>query len=148
MSSSGSGGPPGESPPISPDLLDLIRHADQQLQRLNPAPFSPNALRALKDRVTEYIADLINESAREAKRQQLDTISETHVERAGEYIVSKSGRRFFRHLGTLGGILLGASLSNLLTLATASTVTFASVALTPAFGILGAFAIALHIARD
>jgi hypothetical protein len=48
----------------------------------------------------------------------------------------------------LGGVLLGASISNLLAIATSSTVTFTSVALTTALGVIGALAIALHFARD
>ena len=99
-----------------------------------------------KSRATSL--ELIGESTREAKRRRLDTVSETHVERASEILSSNAGRNVYRHVGTLGGVLLGASISNLLAMATSSTVTFTSVALTTALGVIGAFAIALHIARD
>ncbi|MGA2740341.1 MAG: hypothetical protein ABSG65_23240 [Bryobacteraceae bacterium] len=115
---------------------------------INPSPFSPQAFRALQDQISHYIAELIGESTREAKRRQLDTVSETHVERASEILSSNAVRNVYRHVGTLGGVLLGASISNLLSMAASSTVTFTSVALTTALGVIGAFAIALHIARD
>jgi histone H3/H4 len=112
------------------------------------SPFSARAFRALQEQISRYIAELIGESTREAKRRQLDTVSETHVERASEILSSNAGRNVYRHVGTLGGVLLGASISNLLAMATSSTVTFTSAALTTALGVIGAFAIALHIARD
>ena len=135
-------------PAQATELARIIQHVDDQLKNVNPAPFSPSAFRALEDQISRYIADLIGEAVREAKRRQLDTVSETHVERAADYLVSSSTRKIFRHVGTLGGVLLGAAVSNLLSMATTSNVTFASVALTTALGVIGAFAIALHIARD
>jgi histone H3/H4 len=139
---------PANAPAARGELARIIQQADDQLRAINPSPFSPQAFDALQERIARYIAELINESAREAKRQQLDTVSETHVERASEYLVSNSGRKVFRHVGTVGGVLLGASISNLLAMATVSSVTFASVGITTALGVVGAFAIALHIARD
>jgi hypothetical protein len=119
-----------------------------KLRRVDPAPFSPRAFDALQDQIDGYIAELINESVREARRQHVDIVSETHVARASDYLASNSGRRLFRHLGTIGGVLLGASVSNLLAMATSTNFTYTSVALTTAFGIIGGFVIALHMARD
>jgi len=140
-------------PPSTPavprgEFVRIIQQAEEQLREIDPSPFSSKAFRALQERVSLYIAELITESTREAKRQELDTISETHVERASEGLVSNSGRKLYRHVGTLGGVLLGASISNLLSMAASNTVTFASAGLTMALGVIGAFAIALHIARD
>lgn len=89
------------------------------------------------------------QSAVEAKRAGLDTISEKHVEHAGEYFVSNSTRNPFRHFGTIGGIFPGASISNVLAMASTTTpASFNSIALTIGFAIVGSFAIALHIARN
>lgn len=130
------------------ELALIIQDADERLKGIDQSPFSAQAFKALQERISRYIAELIDESVREAKRQQLDTVSETHVERASDYLVSNRGRKMFRHAGTLGGVFLGASISNLLAMSSSSTVTFASVGLTTALGVVGAFAIALHIARD
>jgi formate-dependent nitrite reductase membrane component NrfD len=70
------------------------------------------------------------------------------VEQASEYLVSSSSKKFFRHLGTLGGILLGAAISNLLAMTIANQYTAAGTILSASFGIVGAFMIALHIAKD
>jgi histone H3/H4 len=130
------------------ELARIIAQADDQLRGVDPSPFSSQAYRALQEQISRYIAELIGESTREAKRRQLDTVSETHVERAAEILLSNAARNVYRHVGTLGGVFLGASISNLLAMATSSTVTFTSITLTTALGVIGAFAIALHIARD
>ena len=130
------------------ELTRIVQQAEDQLRTIDPSPFSSQAFTALQAQISRYIAELISESAREAKRQQLDTISETHIERASENPLASTGRKIYRHVGTLGGVLLGASISNLLSMATTSTVTFTSVALTTALGVIGAFAIAIHMARE
>jgi hypothetical protein len=63
------------------ELARIVAQADEQLRGINPSPFSPQAFRALQEQISRYIAELIGESTREAKRRQLDTVSETHVER-------------------------------------------------------------------
>jgi hypothetical protein len=115
---------------------------------MDSAPFSPNAFSAMQAAINSHIADLIVESARVAKRQRVDTISETHVERASDFLVTHSSRSAFRHAGTLGGILLGAAISNLLSMAGTTKMSFLSVGVTTFLGVLGAFGVAFHIAKD
>jgi hypothetical protein len=112
------------------------------------SPFSPPAFDTLKAKVSEYVVDLLNESIKVSKQHRADTVSAAHVERAAEYLVSSTSRRFYRHLGTVGGILLGAALSNILAMTLAGQYTGGGTILSVALGIIGAFMIALHIAKD
>jgi histone H3/H4 len=135
-------------PPSRNPLQRIIQEADNQLQDIEPSPFSPSAFSVLKEKISEYIVQLVSESIKISKRHQADTVSATHVERASEYLVSSTSRRFFRHLGTVGGILLGASLSNILSITVSGQYSAAGILVSAGLGIIGAFMIALHIAKD
>ena len=136
-------------PPSNIESLErVIQEADAQLQDVDPSPFSSSAFSVLKDKISEYISQLVSESIKVSKRHQADTVSAAHVERASEYLVTTTSRRFFRHLGTIGGIFLGASLSNILTMTTIELYSAVNIVISLTFGIVGAFMIALHMAKD
>jgi hypothetical protein len=136
--------------PIRPqDPIDaVVQYATSQLASVDPSPFSADAFEVLKQKVADYVRAVVTESMKMAKRHDADTISPTYVEDANRLLVSSSGRRWIRHLGTLGGILLGAALSNLLAMTTAEKYSAVAILVTAGLGIVGAFMIALHIARD
>src|SRR5213593_2036079 len=92
----------------------LLQEADRQLGGADPGPFSPAAFQVLKLKVAAYVRSLIVESSKIARRRRADVISSSHVEQASDYSVTSASHRWFRHIGTVGGILLGASLSNFL----------------------------------
>ena len=130
------------------ELVQVIQTAESALESIDPSPFSPSAFAALKEKIAEYIVNLVTESIKISRRHQADTVSANHVQRATEYLVSVTSRRFFRHLGTVGGILLGASLSNILSMAGTGSYTSIGVVLSAGLGITGAFLIALHIGKE
>lgn len=135
-------------PPDTNLLQKIIRQADTQLQDIDASPFSPSAFSVLKGKISEYIVQLVSESLKVSKRHQADSISAAHVERASEYLISSTTRRFLRHLGTVGGVLLGASLSNILVMTAAEQYSTSNILVSAGLGIAGAFMIALHIAKD
>jgi hypothetical protein len=137
------------TPDSQPDsLTQVIANANNNLQNLDPAPFSKNAFSVLKEKISDYIIQLVSESSKVARRYRADTISATHVDRASEYLITSTSRKFFRHLGTLGGLLLGASLSNLLSMTTSATYTTLGIVITTGLGLIGAFMVATHISKD
>nr|VFJ91185.1 MAG: hypothetical protein BECKLFY1418B_GA0070995_102418 [Candidatus Kentron sp. LFY] len=83
-----------------------------------------------------------------SRRHQADTVSAAHVERASEYLVTNTSRRIYRHLGTVGGVLLGAAISNILAMSLGCQYTGMGTVSSAVLGIIGAFMIALHIAKD
>ena len=130
------------------ELAQVRQTAESALESIDPSPFSPSAFAALKEKIAEYVVNLVTESIKISRRHQADTVSANHVQRATEYLVSVTSRRFFRHLGTVGGILLGASLSNILSMAGTGSYTSIGVVLSASLGITGAFLIALHIGKE
>jgi hypothetical protein len=126
----------------------VVQEAENQLQETDSSPFSAPAFSALKEKIGQHITELVNESVKVSKRHRADTVSAAHVERASEYLVTSTSRRIYRHLGTLGGILLGAALSNILAMTLAGQYTGGGTIVSASLGIVGAFMIALHIAKD
>jgi hypothetical protein len=137
-----------DSPKLQGAVETAVQVATTNLATVDHSPFSPPAFDVLKQKVAEYVRSLVTESMKMARRHDADTISPTYVEDANRLLVSSSGRRWFRHLGTVGGILLGAALSNLLAMTTAEKYSALAILVTTGLGILGAFMIALHIAKD
>lgn len=125
-----------------------INQAEAQLRAFDSSPFSPTAFDLLKAKIAQHVRELVNESVKVSKRHRADTVSAAHVERASEYLVSSTSRRIYRHLGTVGGILLGAALSNILAMTLAAQYTGGGTILSATLGIVGAFVIALHIAKE
>jgi hypothetical protein len=127
---------------------DIIKAADAELGKTHAAPFSKAAFATLREKVSIYVGELISESVQISRRHRADTVSAAHVEQATSYLVANSSQKLYRHLGTIGGILLGASIGNILAMVTANSYTTPSVVITLALGILGAFLVAIHIAKD
>ncbi|MCI0487714.1 MAG: hypothetical protein L0229_14065 [Blastocatellia bacterium] len=68
------------SDPPEPEgtLEQIIEHADSELERINPSLFSPVALSRLKEKISEYVVELVSESIKVSKRHQSDTVSAAH----------------------------------------------------------------------
>ncbi|QXG81958.1 hypothetical protein [Rhodospirillum rubrum] len=124
------------------DKLDPI------LSRVDAQPFSQSAFATLNEVIAAYIGDLVEESVKISKRHQSDGISAAHVQQAQQYLTSSSHNRIFRHFGTIGGIILGAGLSTVLSLVTSSQISVTGLLISSIFSAIGAFLVALHIAHD
>ena len=61
--------------PNNISLKKAIEDAEQELSTLAESPFSTAAFVSVKEKITQYIADLIFESAKIAKRHSADTVS-------------------------------------------------------------------------
>jgi hypothetical protein len=130
------------------DTEDNIKDHIDAIAEAFPAPFSITAFERLQDEISEFIENLVAESGRLARRQRTDDISATHVEQAADYLTSTPRKRFFRHIGTLGGILLGSALSNILTMTLENRYGTVGILVTMSLAIIGAFLVAAHVAAD
>jgi len=131
-----------------PHAQAVLMEAETELMDLDPRPFSPQAFRFLKTKISDYTRSLITESGRVAKRRRGDLISAAHVEHASEYLLSATKGRWSRHVGTLGGIFLGASMSNFLGMTSTGQYNAVGVTISASLAVLGAFGIAWHIGRE
>jgi histone H3/H4 len=107
------------------------------------AKFTPEAKAYLEQKLLAYTEQLIMNSEANAKESGLDNVSAKNVELAltKHHPVTRS--RFRRFAGILGGILLGAGLSALISMLMAQQITEIGSILTFALSVPGAFLIAL-----
>jgi len=129
-------------------IQQIIEAAERELQQIDHTPFSSNAFTRLKEKVSEYAIQLITESIKTAKRHQADNVSTANVEQASHYLVSTTSRKFYRHLGTIGGILLGTAVSNVVSMVTTNQYNLNGVIITVVFTLVGAAMVAAHIVKD
>jgi histone H3/H4 len=132
-----------------PDRSQSLRETTSEYLARGPVgPFSAAGFEQLRRCIEEYIDALTGEALRVAKRAQADTISSAHVDDASRHLLALRGRRVFRHLGTIGGILLGTGIAQVVSMISDAKITAPGVAISVAFGIVGAFLVALHIAKE
>jgi histone H3/H4 len=132
----------------SDELRQILDSADQELRNTEHTPFTPNAFERLKEKISEYTVQLIAESVKVARRRESETVSSSNVEQASQYLVSSTSHKVYRHLGTVGGILLGVAGSNFLSMITTNQYTLRGIAITVTFAVLGGALTAAHIVKD
>jgi hypothetical protein len=113
-----------------------------------PIPLSAGAIGALQQGVREFAADLHEQSYRIARRHCADMVSAADVHQAKRCLVFGRPSRMVRHMGTFGGLLLGAALSNVPTMASSSQNPTVGWLWTLVFVACGGFMVAIHFARD
>ena len=129
-------------------LKKLINKADSSVEEINCCPFSRKAKALLRRKIRNYIIKLISNSTKLAKDQQADTVSGIHVEKASSYLIYDSGKRCYKHIGTVGGIILGASISALLSTLALGHYSNVTILVTTILCIIGGSMVAFHIAKD
>lgn len=123
-----------EGPPEDDDELERT-HSQHTVAGI---PFTSSAFEALNQRISEYTDDLVEESVRVARHQHSpDVVSASDVERAIEHLNIQARDRVARFVGTVGSILLGAAVGNVLQIIGASSVTPESAVLTFVCGVIG-----------
>lgn len=134
-------------PPEQP--VDPAARLREVIQGIDRSPFSAAAFSTLIQRITEHIGDLVTESVKVSKRHQADTGSTRHVDLAYAYLVSRPSRRWLRFLGILGGGLLGAALSNVVTLVVTGTAySVEATLIVLGLAVAGTFLMALHLGSE
>nr|VFJ48144.1 MAG: hypothetical protein BECKDK2373C_GA0170839_102029 [Candidatus Kentron sp. DK]VFJ53109.1 MAG: hypothetical protein BECKDK2373B_GA0170837_10413 [Candidatus Kentron sp. DK] len=129
-------------------IQPIIRRAEDQIRAVEPSPFSPPAFIMLKTKIGQYVSELVNESIKTAIRHQADTVSAAHVSQASEYLVTNTSCKIYRHVGIIGGVLLGAALAHILEMSALDQYTGEGTILSSTLGVVGAFMIALHIGKN
>lgn len=133
---------------LSSKIESMIDFSGMEERIKYDIPFSDQAYSTLRTKIAEYASDLAKGAIEIAKYHQADNVSAVHVEHASSHLVSCTKSRFFKHLGIVGGILLGAALSNVLAMTLVTQLSTFGIVITIIMGIVGAFMVALHIAKD
>lgn len=125
--------------------LGTVQDRWSQVER---SPFTERAFEALTSTIDAFIGDLVKEAGRTASRHGSEVISVKHVQHAGEYLVAKKSGRLLRNLGTVGGILLGGSLSNILSMSQLASFPVVGTLLTLVVALIGTAMVAIHIVLE
>jgi hypothetical protein len=145
-------GPEAQTPPgaagSARTIEEVQREAEAHLERLAAPTFSAAGFLAFREKITQYIADLSTESVKVSARHAADTVSAAHVEHAADFLVSSRARRLYRYYGMIGGILLGASISSFFDMTRLLQFPAGATLVAAAMGIVGAFLLALQIAKE
>jgi hypothetical protein len=81
---------------------------------MSPLPMSAKAQVEVESEIRTYKNELVEAAEKIAKRHKADTVSAADVRHAAGNLVVGPTRRLYKHLGTAGGIMVGAAGSNLL----------------------------------
>jgi histone H3/H4 len=136
------------APKPSDELQRIVDSAGRELDQIPHTPFSDNAFERLKYKVSEYTAQLVTESVKFSRRHSSETVSSSDVERASQYLVSSTSHKVYRHMGTLGGLVLGTGAANGLSILTTAQFTPIGLVITFTLILIGAFMVAFHIAKE
>jgi len=93
------------------EIEKIIKGIEEDLNKIQPDPFSDKAFKILKGKISTYIKELIKESIKNSKRENLDSVSATHVEKASDYLVSPTKNKWNHLITTIGGVILGAAIT-------------------------------------
>lgn len=131
------------------DLEKLLQEVEFTLQNVSNKPFTIEAFDKFKERIGIYISSLFNESQKTAYRNKTDNISSSHVETASQYLIKSQQSKWNKLWGILGGVFLGATVSNALAM-TVLNQQFSTGGLifTIALGVIGSFLIGMNIVQD
>lgn len=98
------------------NLPILIDDANKSLEKSTPHNFSEKAFKPLKQNISTYIIELVSESMRNARREKVDSVSASHVEKASAYLVTKNRGKLKNILGGVGGVFLGAAVQEIISI--------------------------------
>ena len=94
------------------NIKSLIERTELELESLEKSPFTKEGFNSYKNNISEFILDLLSESARVSKRNNSDLISAVEVDNASRNIKNKSRKKLNVLLNTIGGIFLGYSVTS------------------------------------
>jgi len=127
-------------------IIDASKEANDIISKLDSSPFSEKAYTRLEDKFNEYISSLIVESIKISKRQKADLVSQSHIEQANDYLISKRKSKWSYLFGTLGGVFLGTAVSNTFgMLVFNTTFTVVGIAATIIIGMIGVFLVTMNL---
>ena len=128
-------------------LLNIIQEVDKKLEGCNCSPFSADAFSILKEKIYQYISELMLESINISKRYHSDTISKNYIEKASLYLYSSKSGKFFKNIGMVGGILLGVSVSNIISTLALDSISTGEIILPVILGFAGIFMVTLSMVK-
>lgn len=111
-----------------------------ELGKADKSPFSTSGFDSYLKNITSYTVLLFTLSQYLAKKQGLETIPESIVQKASEKIHKSSDDKLLNFILSFAGLLLGAAISHLVTLSMGSSqISYNNMAFIMGTGLSGAF---------
>lgn len=106
--------------PSEPQSKGLFATRRETLDKRRP-PFSPQATDAWADRVAEYEFDLGELAMLEAAREGDNFVSDHHVERAAQFLITRPKDRIAQTAKDIGGVAMGTGAGAMIAFAATAT---------------------------
>lgn len=131
------------------EIERIVYAANKELVYDDTSPFTKKGFTEYRNNITEYIDDLFHESLKISKRNRTELISASHVRSASFNLINKSKSRIKNLYNSIGGLLLGITLSNLVSLA-ALNVEYNKIGIIVivCLGIIGSFLLSLGTLKN
>jgi len=133
---------------VSREVDEVATEVEHILRGVDPSPFSVPAFTVYQGKIFQYLADLKQEAAAVAKRDQADSISVKHVEVASEHLTLGGRNKVYKLAGVIGGLGIGTSVSTLVSMVLVATYPPAGIVICAASGMVGGFLLAVNIMKD
>ncbi len=131
--------------PLQDQISELIK---QELHDEQKSPFTEEGFDQYLKHLSDYTILLFRKSKYYSDQQNLKVISDTHVIKAAESIYKASDSKLTNLINSMAGLLLGTSLSTLITLlSTGSPLTPMYMGVMLVTGILGSFLLGIYLVK-
>jgi len=77
------------------NLQGVIDRVGRELQNAARTPFSEQAFEELKEQISVYAGELIQESVKKARRHRAETVSSADVQQASQYLVASTSHKIY-----------------------------------------------------
>jgi hypothetical protein len=98
------------------EIDQIVNTSNNEIESLENSPFTKKGFSEYRNNISEYIEDLFQESLKISKRNRTELISASHVKTASFYLIKKSKSRTRNLYNSIGGLLLGVTISNLVSI--------------------------------
>jgi len=130
------------------ELARILQATETSLKEIDQTPFSAKGFERLREKINEYIIQLVTESVKVTKAREADSISPSYVDHASKYLISGRGSKLYKLVGIIGGVLFGIGTTNVVRMILDNQYSTRGIIVSFACTVVGALTISLQVAKD
>jgi hypothetical protein len=130
------------------ELARILEATQIAVEQIDRTPFSVGGFNRLKQKIDEYIVQLVTESVRVSKAREADSISSSYVDHASRYLISGRGSKLSKLVGIFGGVLFGVGTTTVVRMILDNSYSTRGIIIAFACTVVGALTISLQATRD
>jgi len=130
-------------------IENVLKESLSDLSSINYSPFSKQGFEEYKTQVAKFIVRLYDESIRNSKKNNSDIVNKKHIDDAVNYISTINKYKFSNLLNTIGGLLMGSTITFLISTAN-SNINYSVEELTIhiVLGLVGSFILGYNLSKE